>query len=80
MPPRIARLAGLGALGAAAGLLVLAAAFGFITRPGAYAGMDTASQALAWGAVAGVLVALAVVHIVLGRQLLALGRGERREP
>lgn len=78
MPPRFARLAGLGALGAAAGLLGLILAFAFMTRPGAYAGMDAPTRALAWGAVAGVLVALSLVHVVLGRQLLALGRGERR--
>ena len=80
MSPRIARLAGLGALGAAGGLLLLALSFGLVTRPGPYAGMDTASRALAWGAVAGVLVALSLVHIVLGRQLLALARGDRPAP
>ena len=80
MPPRTARLAGLGALGAAAGLLVLAALFGIVTRPGPYAGLDTPSRALAWGGVAGVLLALSLVHVVLGRQLLAVARGDRPEP
>lgn len=78
MPQRFARLAGMGALGAAAGLLALAVLFGLVTRPGPYAGLDATSRALAWGAVAGVLLALSLVHVVLGRELLAMGRGERR--
>lgn len=80
MPPRLARLAGLGAIGAAAGLLVLAVLFAFITRPGEFAGMDAPNRAIAWGAVAGVLIALSLVHVVIGRQLIAMSRGERREP
>lgn len=77
MPPTIAKFAGLGALGAAAGLLLLPVLFVLLTRPGQYAGMDTANRALAWMAIAGVMVALALVHVLLGRQLLALGRGDR---
>lgn len=77
MPPRIARLAGLGALGAGAGLLLLPVLFALVTRPGRYAGMDVPNRALAWMAIAGVALALALVHVVLGRQLLALGRGDR---
>lgn len=79
MPPRIAKFAGLGALGAAAGLLLLPVLFALLTRPGQYAGMDAPNRALAWIAVAGVMLALALVHVVLGRQLLALGRGDRNQ-
>lgn len=79
MPQRLARLAGMGALGAAAGLLGLAVLFALVTRPGPYAGMDAPSRALAWGAVAGVMLALSLVHVVLGRELLAMSRGERRQ-
>ena len=80
MPPRIARLAGMGALAASAGLVLLFLAFAFLTRPGQHAGMDATHRTLSWIGVAGVLVALAIVHVLIGRQLLALARGERPAP
>ena len=80
MPPKVARLAGLGALGAAAGLVVLYLLFAFSTRPGTYAGMDATSRALTWLAVGGVVVALVLVHVLLARRLLAIARGERDVP
>jgi len=80
MPPRVARFAGLGALGAAGGLLLLILLFAYATRPGQYAGMDGTTRALTWLCVAGLLTALALVHVLLGRRLLALSRGERPAP
>jgi hypothetical protein len=76
MPPRIARLAGLGALAACGGIAMLFALFVYITRPGPMAGMDGTNRLIAWLSVAGVLLALLLVHVVLGRRLLALARGE----
>ena len=78
MPPRIARLAGLGAFAACGALAALFALFLFITRPGPTSGMDPTSRVLAWMSVAGVLLALLGVHVLLGRRLLALARGEPR--
>ncbi len=75
MPPKIARFAGLGAFAACGGIAALFALFVFITRPTSTSGMDATSRFLAWFAVAGVLLALLLVHVVLGRQLLALSRG-----
>lgn len=80
MPPRIARLAGLGALGAGAGLLALFLLFAFATRPGPFAGMDGITRGLAWLCVGGVALALALAHVVMGRRLLSLARGERPAP
>ena len=80
MPPHIARLAGLGAFGATAGMLALFALFAFITRPTQYAGMDWTNRFLAWLGVGGVLLALILVHILLGRRLLQLARNERPAP
>lgn len=80
MPPRIAKFAGLGALGAGAGLLALFVLFALSTRPGAYSGMDGTTRALTWLCVGGVVLALALVHVLLGRRLLALSRGERANP
>lgn len=76
MPPKIARLAGIGAYAACAGIAAIYALFVFITRPTGSAGLDSTERFVAWFAVAGVLLALAVVHVAMGRQLLALARGE----
>lgn len=80
MPPRIARLTGLGALGASAGLVVLYLLFAFATRPGAHAGMDATNRVLTWLSVGGVVLALVLVHVLLGRRLLAIARGDRDVP
>ncbi|MEO8562767.1 MAG: hypothetical protein ABI601_11870 [bacterium] len=78
MPPKIAKLAALGAFAACGGIAGLYLLFLYGTRPVQSAGMDGTSRFIAWLSVAGVLLALLVVHVVIGRQLLALARGERR--
>ena len=79
MPPRIAKLAGLGAFAACAGIAGLYLLFLYATRPTPTAGMDGTLRFITWLSVAGVLLALLGLHLLLGRQLLALGRGEVRE-
>jgi hypothetical protein len=78
MPPRIARLAALGAFGACAGFAAIYALFVFITRPGVSSGLDATQRFLCWFTVAGVILALLLVHLVVGRQLAAVARGESR--
>jgi hypothetical protein len=78
MPPRIARLAGLGAFGACAGIAALYLLFVYITRPSPSAGMDGTLRFISWLSVAGVLLALLGVHVLFGRQLLAVAKGEKR--
>ena len=80
MPPKIARLAGFGAFAACAGIAGLYLLFVYGTRPTDMSGMDGTSRFIAWLSVAGVLLALLGVHVLLGRELLALARGERRGP
>lgn len=80
MPPRIAKLAGLGALAAGAGLVALFLLFVFLTRPTPDAGMDATNRVLAWLSVGGIVLALVSAHVILGRRLLAVARGERPEP
>ena len=77
MPPKIARIAGLGAFAACAGIAALYVLFVYGTRPTASSGMDGTQRFIAWFAVAGVLLALLGVHLLIGRQLIALARGER---
>jgi len=79
MPPRIAKLAGLGAFGACAGIAALYLLVLFGTRPTPDAGMDGTLRFITWLSVGGVLLALLGVHLLLGRRLLALGRGEATE-
>jgi hypothetical protein len=76
MPPKIARLAGFGALAACGGIAALYALFLFVTRPSPTSGLDSTERFLAWFTVAGVILALIGVHVVLGRQLLLLAKGE----
>lgn len=75
MPPRYARLAGLGALGASAGLLALFAFLVFITRPVARGGIDTANAVVTWISLGGLFLALILVHVLIGRKLLLLAKG-----
>ena len=75
MPPRIARLAGLGAFGACAGLLALYLLLVYVTRPSGRGGIDVVNAAVAWIALGGLFTALIVVHVVIGRQLLRLAQG-----
>lgn len=81
MPPKYARLAGLGAFGACAGLLGLYLLIAFAARPTQTGGIDLISAAVVWIALGGLFVALIIVHVVIGRQLLRLAKGaETRHP
>jgi hypothetical protein len=80
MPPKLARLAGLGALGAAAGLLALIVLVIIGLRPTEYSGMDGTLRTVAWIGIGGVLVALALVHVMFGRRLLEVARDHRPTP
>ncbi len=77
MPPKFAKLAGLGAFAACAGIAALFLLFVYGTRPTESAGMDGTMRFLSWLSVAGVLLALLGVHVLLGKRLLSLARGER---
>ena len=78
MPPKITRLAGFGAFAACGGFATLYVLFLFITRPAPSSGLDGTLRFLSWFTVAGVVLALALVHVVIGRQLLVVARGESR--
>jgi hypothetical protein len=75
MPPKIARLAGLGAFGACAAFLALYAYVAYISRHTPTGGMMPVLSAVTWISVGLVVLALIGVHVVLAKQLLALARG-----
>jgi hypothetical protein len=75
MPPRLARLAGLGAFAVSALLLAFAVLFIVWTWPSNSSGLDATERFLSWLGVAGVLLALMGAHIVIGRRLMAAARG-----
>jgi len=75
MPPKIARLAGLGALAASGGFIALFAYVVYISRYTPTGGMMPALSAVSWISIGLVVAALVAVHIAIGRQLLYIGRG-----
>ena len=79
MPPKFARLAGLGAFGACAGLLAFYALLVWVTRPPAAGGITPGLAAVTWISLGVVFLALIGAHVAVGKQLLALGRGQAEE-
>ena len=75
MPPRIARLAGLGAYGACALFIAIFAYVAFISRHTTTGGMMTALSVVTWISLALVVIALIAVHIALAKQLLYIAGG-----
>lgn len=80
MPPRIARLAGLGAFAACGGLFLLFLLLLYATRPNPRGGIDTTSAIVTWIALGGVFAALIGAHLVIGRRLLAMSKGTPQLP
>lgn len=78
MPPRIARLAGLGAYAASAGLALLYLLLVYVTRPTPRGGIDPINALVTWIALGGVFAALIGAHVVIGRRLLEVSRSVRQ--
>jgi hypothetical protein len=75
MPPKIARLAGLGAFGACAAFLALYAYVAYISRHTPTGGMMPALSAVTWISLGLVVLALIGVHVLIGKQLMRLAEG-----
>jgi hypothetical protein len=78
MPPRIARLIGLGAFGAIVVFIAIYALVVYVSVPRSTGGIDSIQAAVTWIAVGLVVLAVVGVHVVVGRGLVAYGRGVRR--
>ena len=75
MPPKIARLVGLGAFGACAAFVALFAYVAFLSRHTPTGGMMPALSAVVWISLAIVVLGLIGVHVLLGKELLRLAEG-----
>lgn len=80
MPPKIARLAGLGAFAAGAGLALLYLFLAYISRPTSRGGIDSINAVVTWISLGGMFLALIGAHVLIGRRLLAMARGTRQLP
>jgi hypothetical protein len=75
MPPKIARLAALGAYGACAGMLGIFALLIVFTRHTTQGGMMPVLSWVTWISFAVVFASLIGAHLVIGKQLMHIGRG-----
>ncbi len=80
MPPKVARLAGLGAYAACAGLALLYLLLLYLTRPTPRGGIDPTNAVVTWIALGGVFAALIGAHVLIGRRLLDVAKGVQRTP
>ena len=79
MPPKLARIAGLGAFAACGAFLLLFVLLAYASRNTPTGGMMPVLSWVTWLSVALVIIALVAVHVYLGRQLLKLARGGRHD-
>lgn len=81
MPKMIARLLGLGAYAASVAFAVLFVLLAYASRPTPVGGIDDTLAHVTWLAMGGVMLAIAVVHIGLGKQLMVIARdGDKPQP
>lgn len=76
MPPKFARLAGLGAFGACVAFVALFVLIAFISRPTPTGGIPLVLSWVTWISVGLVVLALIAVHVAIGRQLLRVAEGQ----
>ncbi len=75
MPPKFARLAGLGAFGVIGLFVLLYLLVIWTTVPSSSNGMTTVLDVVTWIAIGCIIVGIVVAHLVVARQLLHIGRG-----
>ncbi len=75
MPPRFARLAGLGAFGVIGLFALLYILVIWTTLPTSNNGMTPVLDVVTWIAIGCIIGGIVVAHVAVGRQLLHIGRG-----
>jgi hypothetical protein len=78
MPPRIATLIGYSAFAAILLFVAIFALVAYGAIPRGTGGIDRIEATVTWIAVGLVVLAVVAVHVIIGRGLLAFGRGIRR--
>jgi nitrogen fixation/metabolism regulation signal transduction histidine kinase len=78
MPPRIAKLAALGAFSAVGLFLLIYAAIVVAAVPRRTGGIDWIEATVTWISVGLAVLALIALHVVIARQLFGLARDRRR--
>ena len=78
MPPRIAKLIGLSAFAAILLFVAIFALIAWAAVPTRTGGIDGIEATVTWISVGLAVLAIVGVHVLVGRGLLAFGRGERR--
>lgn len=78
MPPRIAKLAALGAFGAVGLFLLIYAVIVIAAVPRRTGGIDWIEATVTWISVGLAVLALIAVHVVIARGLFDLARNNRR--
>jgi hypothetical protein len=78
MPPKFAKLAGLGAFGATVFFVALYALIVKISIPGHSSGIDRTQSIVTWISVGLAILAIGALHVVIGRQLLSIGKRRGR--
>jgi hypothetical protein len=78
MPPRIATLIGYGAFAAILLFVALFALIAYVSIPRSTGGIDGIQATVTWISVGLAILAVVGVHVLVGRELLAFGRGTRR--
>jgi hypothetical protein len=80
MPPKIARLAALGAFAAGAGLALLFLLLAYVSRPTPHGGIDSVNAMVTWISLGGLFAALIGAHVLIGRRLLESSKGAPELP
>jgi hypothetical protein len=80
MPPKMARLAALGAFAAAAGLALLFLLLAYVSRPTPRGGIDSVNAIVTWISLGGMFAALIGAHVLIGRRLLQMAKGAQEMP
>ena len=78
MPPRIAKLIGLSAFAAILLFVAIFALIAWAAIPTRTGGIDGIEATVTWISVGLAVLAIVGVHILVGRGLMAFGRGDRR--
>lgn len=75
MPPRYARLAGLGAYAATAGIVLIFLLVSWASRHTVLGGMTVALAWVTWISLFVVTVLLVAAHVAIAKQLMYMGKG-----